>query len=137
MIRAFNRRMFAVANKSELPNTAHPVIAKRGSFKADLVQGETYFWCTCGASKNQPWCDGSHKGTDFQPLKFEWTEADKKNVSLCGCKLNKDSAGALCDRSHRFIDFDKLAEEKPGFQREPEFMKAMEDHLKSKGEWRF
>ncbi len=35
-----------------------------------VLEGKSYFWCTCGISSKQPFCDGSHKGTDFAPLKY-------------------------------------------------------------------
>lgn len=76
-----------------------PHIAQKAPFAVDLQAGKTYFWCACGQSKNQPFCDGSHKGTSFTPTKFEATE-DKK-AFLCGCK---HSAGApFCDGSHKSL----------------------------------
>lgn len=62
----------------------------------DLAPG-TYFWCACGRSKSQPYCDGSHEGSDFAPIEFEITE--QKRVALCMCK----HAGKkpFCDGSHR------------------------------------
>lgn len=62
----------------------------------DLAPG-VYFWCACGKSKRQPFCDDSHEGTDFEPTAFEITE--QKRVALCVCK----HAGKkpFCDGSHR------------------------------------
>jgi CDGSH-type Zn-finger protein len=60
------------------------------------VESGTYFWCACGRSKGQPFCDGSHKGTGFAPLKTEIIEA--KTVAWCGCKHTHD--GCFCDGSH-------------------------------------
>jgi CDGSH iron-sulfur domain-containing protein 3 len=62
----------------------------------ELVEGKRYAWCTCGQSKNQPFCDGAHKGTPETPLLF--TAADSKTVYLCGCKRTK--SGPYCDGSH-------------------------------------
>lgn len=59
----------------------------------------TYAWCACGASKNQPYCDGSHKGTDMSPT-IEQIE-EKKMVAWCGCKHS--SNGAFCDGSHKSL----------------------------------
>lgn len=59
----------------------------------------TYWWCSCGRSAGQPFCDGSHKGTDFAPLKYEVTEARK--VALCACKHTQGAP--LCDGSHRAL----------------------------------
>lgn len=57
----------------------------------------TYWWCRCGRSQNQPFCDSSHRGTGFSPLKFEITEA--RQVSLCRCK--QTDSEPFCDGTHR------------------------------------
>lgn len=74
---------------------AEPVIAQRAPFVLSEVPGTRYF-CTCGHSKGQPFCDGSHKGTGFSPLKVDLTEA--KKVAWCGCKHSKNLP--YCDGSH-------------------------------------
>ncbi|ERT07515.1 iron-binding zinc finger CDGSH type family protein [Lyngbya aestuarii BL J] len=56
----------------------------------------TYYWCSCGHSAKQPFCDGSHQGTEFTPVVFELTE--KKSVALCLCKYTKNTP--FCDGSH-------------------------------------
>ncbi len=56
----------------------------------------TYYWCACGKSKNQPFCDGSHEGTKFEPVPF--TLAETEDVVLCGCKMTKTKP--LCDGAH-------------------------------------
>jgi len=63
----------------------------------DVEAGKTYYWCSCGLSKQQPFCDGSHKGTAFSPLPF--TAEKSGTVYFCGCKHSK--TGALCDGSHK------------------------------------
>lgn len=75
---------------------AEPVIADRKPTVLELEPG-TYWWCACGRSKNQPWCDGSHKGTEFSPVKLEVTE--KKRYALCLCKHTKKPP--LCDGTHK------------------------------------
>ena len=62
----------------------------------DVVEGKSYFWCTCGKSSKQPFCDGSHKGTDFKPLVFK-AEKSKK-VFFCTCKQTSNQP--LCDGAH-------------------------------------
>ncbi|WP_373635650.1 CDGSH iron-sulfur domain-containing protein [Yoonia sp. SS1-5] len=73
-----------------------PKIAQKAPFPVDVEEGKAYFWCSCGQSANQPFCDGSHKGTDFAPVKFEATET--KTVFFCGCKHS--DAPVTCDGTH-------------------------------------
>jgi CDGSH-type Zn-finger protein len=73
-----------------------PVIAQKAPFPVEVTEGKTYFWCACGKSAKQPFCDGSHKGTDFAPVKYT-AEKDGK-AFFCGCK-HSDSQ-PLCDGSH-------------------------------------
>jgi CDGSH iron-sulfur domain-containing protein 3 len=74
---------------------SEPIIAQRFPFVQKAEPG-TYWWCACGKSQNQPFCDGSHKGGGFGPLKV--TIAEAKTVAWCGCKHSK--TGAFCDGSH-------------------------------------
>ena len=73
-----------------------PVRAGNTPIGIDVIQGKSYFWCTCGKSLKQPFCDGSHKGTDFTPLVYKAEQS--KKVFFCSCKLTKDQP--LCDGSH-------------------------------------
>lgn len=73
-----------------------PNIAQKGSFPVEVEEGKTYWWCQCGLSKRQPFCDGSHKATAFKPVKYT-AEASKK-VFFCGCK--QSSRAPLCDGTH-------------------------------------
>ena len=73
-----------------------PVRAADSPFGVDVEEGKSYFWCACGKSSNQPFCDGSHKGSEFSPVKYT---ADKsKKVFFCGCKQTGNQP--LCDGSH-------------------------------------
>ncbi|MCY4147752.1 MAG: CDGSH iron-sulfur domain-containing protein [Gammaproteobacteria bacterium] len=74
----------------------NPDRAADSPFKVTVTEGNSYFWCSCGKSKNQPFCDGSHKGSDFTPVRFS---AEKtRDVWLCGCKLTGNQP--FCDGSH-------------------------------------
>lgn len=76
---------------------AVPHIAQKAPFAVEVEEGKNYFWCACGQSANQPFCDGSHKGTEFAPVK--WTAPESKQMFFCGCK---HTAGQpLCDGSHK------------------------------------
>jgi len=78
---------------------SEPIIAQLAPYPVELEAGR-YFWCKCGASKKQPYCDGSHKGTEFTPLPVE-IDTPKK-VYLCGCKHTKNPP--FCDGSHNKIE---------------------------------
>ena len=73
-----------------------PVIAQRSPYFVDVAAGESYWWCACGKSKSQPFCDGSHKGTAFTPVEYK-AEKDGQ-VAFCGCKRSADKP--LCDGTH-------------------------------------
>lgn len=74
-------------------------IADMNPYLVEVEAGKTYFWCACGRSKNQPFCDGSHAGTGHQPKAFkaERTEA----VNLCGCKQTQNPP--FCDGTHNVL----------------------------------
>jgi len=74
-----------------------PIIAKTAPFPVEVVAGNTYFWCSCGKSAQQPFCDGSHKGSSFAPVKYVAKEAS--TVYFCGCKHS--GSPPLCDGSHQ------------------------------------
>lgn len=75
-----------------------PKIAKKAPAAVELKPGK-YLWCACGHSKNQPFCDGSHKSTGITPVLFEAEE--KKTYYLCRCKQTKNKP--FCDGTHRSL----------------------------------
>jgi CDGSH-type Zn-finger protein len=60
------------------------------------LEPDTYYWCSCGKTKNQPFCDGSHEGTEYLTIEFVITE--KKQVALCNCQHTKNAP--YCDGVH-------------------------------------
>lgn len=77
--------------------TDEAVIPQKSPYGVELEAGKKYFWCACGRSKNQPFCDGSHQGTSFEPVAFT---ADKSGtVYLCGCKRTANRP--YCDGTHQ------------------------------------
>ena len=72
-------------------------IFKKVPFFVKVEEGKPYFWCSCGQSTKQPFCDGSHKGTSFLPIKFVANES--KEIYFCGCK--QTAKQPFCDGSHK------------------------------------
>jgi CDGSH iron-sulfur domain-containing protein 3 len=73
------------------------VVAGRVPMAVDVEAGKSYWWCSCGKSAKQPFCDGSHKGSEFTPVKHEATATGK--VWFCACKQTANSP--LCDGAHK------------------------------------
>jgi CDGSH-type Zn-finger protein len=73
-----------------------PIIAQKAPFPVDVESGKKYFWCACGKSANQPFCDGSHQDTEITPVTYEAEES--KTLYFCGCK--QTGGVPLCDGSH-------------------------------------
>lgn len=86
-----------------------PVIAQRKPCLVNVEAGKSYFWCACGRSKNQPFCDGSHKDTGFEPLKWKAEKTEEK--LFCACKRTRSSP--FCDGSHNSLS-DKYEEAQEG-----------------------
>ena len=75
----------------------NPKIVQKFPYKVSAESGKSYFWCSCGQSSKQPFCDGSHESTNFLPQKVKLEES--KDVFFCGCKMSKN--GAFCDGTHK------------------------------------
>ena len=76
---------------------SEPIIEQKEPYVVELVEGKTYAWCSCGRSAKQPFCDGSHKETSFQPLMFKAANTGK--AYLCGCK--NTGKQPFCDGTHK------------------------------------
>ena len=76
---------------------SQPDIPQKAPYAVDVEAGKKYFWCACGRSKSQPFCDGSHKGTEFTPVEYKAEKSEK--VWFCGCKHT--ATQPLCDGSHK------------------------------------
>lgn len=72
-------------------------IPQKAPYAVEVEAGKKYFWCTCGKSQKQPFCDGSHKGTEFAPKMVTFEES--KTVYFCGCKHTQNPP--FCDGSHK------------------------------------
>ena len=76
---------------------AEPLIPQKAPYPVSVEAGQTYWWCACGRSTTQPFCDGSHKGSGFTPVKY--TPGASGTVYFCGCKHS--ATPPLCDGTHK------------------------------------
>ena len=76
-----------------------PVPAQIGPYQVELEEGRNYAWCACGLSKRQPFCDGGHKGTGIEPVRFKAESSGTFNI--CGCKDTDEPP--FCDGSHNIL----------------------------------
>ncbi len=87
-----------------------PVIADNNPKKVSLDKDKEYYFCVCGRSQKQPFCDGSHAGTSFRPKAF--TAETSKSAYLCACKHTKNPP--FCDGTHKQFPINMLGKEGPG-----------------------
>jgi len=73
-----------------------PTIAQKAPYPVEVEAGKSYYWCSCGKSQNQPFCDGSHKGSEFSPVAFTAEKTETKY--FCGCKMTANQP--FCDGAH-------------------------------------
>ena len=76
-----------------------PVIVQKAPMKVTVEAGKTYYWCACGRSNKQPFCDGSHKVTEITPIPWEATESGDK--FFCACKHTGNKP--FCDGTHKTL----------------------------------
>ena len=75
----------------------NPAMTQKNPYKVMVQKGKTYFWCACGLSQKQPFCDGAHKKEGkFKSLKY--VAEENKEIYFCGCKMTKSPP--FCDESH-------------------------------------
>lgn len=72
-------------------------IAQKSPYAVDIEGGKSYWWCSCGKSAKQPFCDGSHQGSSFTPVEYKAEET--KTAYFCGCKQSGN--GVMCDGAHQ------------------------------------
>lgn len=72
-------------------------IAQKSPYAVDIEAGKSYWWCSCGKSAKQPFCDGSHQGSSFTPVEYKAEET--KTAYFCGCKQSGN--GVMCDGAHQ------------------------------------
>ncbi len=88
--------VYRLEPKMSNAENASPPICQKMPFKESVVEGRTYWWCACGRSKKQPFCDGSHAGTGFQPVAHKAKATG--DAYFCGCKRTEKAP--LCDGTH-------------------------------------
>lgn len=75
------------------------IVAQKSPYSHEVAAGKTYYWCACGRSANQPFCDGSHKAVGMAPVAYK---AEKDATAwFCGCKQSKNAP--MCDGTHRSL----------------------------------
>jgi CDGSH iron-sulfur domain-containing protein 3 len=79
---------------------AEPISAQKSPYGVTVEAGKEYWWCACGRSKNQPFCDGSHKGSAFAPV--QWKAPETKQVWFCACK--QTATQPLCSGAHEALE---------------------------------
>lgn len=92
-----NQAFNLIAKKGDRDMTQPRIAAKEPS--VITLEAGTYYWCACGRSRDQPFCDGAHAGTGIEPLEFTLTET--KEVALCQCKHTKTPP--FCDGTHKTL----------------------------------
>ncbi len=78
---------------------SEPVVARKSPIEFEVKEGRSYWWCACGRSANQPFCDGSHKDTAFTPVAYEAKRS--RSVFFCACKQSGNKP--LCDGTHNTL----------------------------------
>ena len=78
---------------------SEPIIAQKSPIAVEVEAGKTYYWCTCGKSDKQPFCNGAHKGGEFAPLAY--TAPESKTAYLCACKHTANAP--FCDGAHKAL----------------------------------
>ena len=93
---------------------SNPVIADNNPVKVSLVKGQEYHFCTCGKSRSQPFCDGSHVGTSFTPKVI--VRDENEEAYLCACKHTANSP--YCDGTHKQFSKEDIGKEGPGLKQD-------------------
>lgn len=88
----------------------HPIVADNKPKKVQLNKDQEYYFCVCGRSKKQPFCDGSHAGTSFKPKAF--IAETSEDAYLCACKHTRNAP--FCDGTHKKFSVDMVGKEGPG-----------------------
>ena len=84
------------------PTVFHaPVVRSLTPLRIEVEEGKTYFWCACGRSQKEPWCDGSHKVTSIRPVK--WVAPKSGIASICACRATRRPGRVLCDGAHATV----------------------------------
>jgi CDGSH-type Zn-finger protein len=78
-----------------------PVVRAVTPLRLEVEEGKTYFWCACGRTQTEPWCDGSHKITTIRPVK--WVAPKSGTASICACRATRRPGRVLCDGSHAAV----------------------------------
>jgi len=87
-----------------------PLSPQTGPYAVEVVEGRRYLWCSCGRSASQPWCDGAHRGSGFEPIGF--VAPISALFYLCGCKRSDNKP--YCFGNCRGLGRGRAGEEEAG-----------------------
>lgn len=104
----FYRSSSSSSGSPPAPLFHDPVVRSLTPLRLEVTEGATYFWCACGRTQTEPWCDGSHKVTTIRPVK--WVAPKSGTASVCACRATRRPGRVLCDGSHAAVPLPPGAE---------------------------
>lgn len=110
MLRTLFKRTFSTPPAPTIPPlpvlSNVPKVVSLSPARVEVIEGKQYYWCACGHTKTEPWCDGQHKTlSTIRPVK--WVAPKSGIASICACRYSKREGRVLCDGSHSIVASEK------------------------------